>query len=266
MTDSELLAYMTRIGFDADATVSIETMSGLIFRHLCAIPYENIDPLCGIPVSLDTNSLYEKMVSRGRGGYCFEHNLLFAAVLRSLGFDVEVLSAQPRIATPRDQPAPTVHATLLVRMDGERWLVEVGGAGLTPTGPIRWIADIEQETPHDIRRVVEEHGRWFHQVLFEGVWKDVMEFSGVQMCLPDCEIANFYTSQHPDSPFRMKALCSLALPDGERLILSKGRFTHRTREGVARTFEVHEASTLRTVIEREFGICLPADAPLPPSF
>ncbi len=266
MTDSELHAYMARVDFSGEAIVSHETMAALTLRHLYSIPYENLDPLCGLPIFLDTKSLYEKMVCRRRGGYCFEHNLLFASVLKSLGFDVEVLSAQPRISTSRTQPGPTVHATLLVRLDGERWLVDVGGAGLSPTAPIRWVADIEQETPHDTRRVVEEDGRWFHQVLFEGAWKDVMEFSAKQMSMPDCEIANFYTSQHPESPFRTKALCALALPEGGRFILSKNRFTHRAKQEIVRTFEVKDAPMLRRVVEGEFGIHLPEGTHLPDAF
>lgn len=259
----DLEAYNKRIGFDGEPVPNLATLSELVFRHVCSIPFENVDVLLGKPINLDIASLQKKMILSKRGGYCYEQNGLFAEVLLAMGFDATVISARPRVIYARHETPPLSHASIRVMLDGESWLVDVGIGGMSMTAPIRIVEDEEQETPHDLRRIVREDGRFFVQVQLEGAWKDVAEFTGQEMPLIDRQVANFFTSQFPDSHFRKNAYCALALPNGDRLGLLGGKFTHRTKTGVARTYSVADAPNLARVLTEEFGIEIPEGATLP---
>jgi len=263
MTDPEFSIYVTRIGYRGNPTPTLETLNDLVFRHVCTIPFENADVLLDRPIELDPQALFAKLVLRRRGGYCYEQNGLFADVLQTIGFDAKILSARPRVVFTRDQTPPLSHATIVVKLDGERWLIDTGIGGLSPSAPVRWVENVEQQTLHDTRRVVKDDERWFQQVLVAEGWKDVMEFTGQEMPLPDREIANFFTSRHPKSHFRRNAYAALALPNGGRHTLLGGRFTHRVHGEVVRTFMVEKTTDLKKILEEEFLIELPEGAILP---
>src|SRR4051812_18295608 len=87
-------AYLRRIGYEGGCAPTLDTLRAVILRHTESIPFENLDPLLGRPVDLDAPALERKLVSEGRGGYCFEHNVLLRHVLEGLGFPVVGLSAR----------------------------------------------------------------------------------------------------------------------------------------------------------------------------
>ena len=120
----DLAAYLERIGYAAELRPDHATLAGLHLAHATHIPFENLDVLLGRPIRLDLPSLQAKLVAGGRGGYCFEQNLLFAAVLRQLGFAVTPLAARVRYRTT--QLLPRTHMLLLVRADGADWIADVG--------------------------------------------------------------------------------------------------------------------------------------------
>src|SRR5262245_43236005 len=95
MTDDsiDLAAYFERIGYDGSPSPTLETLQRLHACHAIAIAFENLDPLMGEPVSLDLAAISHKFLHAQRGGYCYEHNTFFQAVLRSLGFRVSGLAA-----------------------------------------------------------------------------------------------------------------------------------------------------------------------------
>jgi N-hydroxyarylamine O-acetyltransferase len=259
----DLNAYCKRIGFSGELAPTLPCLTALVFRHVCSIPFENVDVLVGRPINLDIDSLQRKLVLSKRGGYCYEQNGFFSEVLVAVGFDATVISARPRVIFARHETPPLTHASIRVTLDGVDWLVDVGIGGLSPSAPIRIVEDEVQDTPHDARRIVQDGGEFYLQVQLDGVWKDVLEFTGQAMPLPDRQVANFYTSQFPGSQFRKNAYCSLALANGDRLGLLAGKFTHRTKTGIARTFMVADARGLERVLTEEFGIEIPEGAILP---
>jgi N-hydroxyarylamine O-acetyltransferase len=93
-TSIDLDAYFQRIGYTGERTPTLATLQAIHLRHATAIPFENLTPLLHQPVRLDFASLQHKLVQSGRGGYCFEQNLLLLAVLRVLGFQVTGLAAR----------------------------------------------------------------------------------------------------------------------------------------------------------------------------
>ena len=140
----DLDAYLARIGYRERLDPTVETLRGLHFAHATQIPFENLDILLGRSIVLDLESLQKKLVERRRGGYCFEQNTLFAAVLESLGFAVTRLAARVRFGATSIRPRS--HMLLSVEIDGEPWLADVGfgGEGLLHPVPLDKANTIQQ--------------------------------------------------------------------------------------------------------------------------
>src|SRR4051812_12177646 len=150
----DLGAYFRRIGYSGERAPTRETLRVLHRRHAEAIPFENLDPLLGRPVRLDASSLEQKMVRDGRGGYCFEQNLLFFHALKALGFSVLGLAARVLWNVPEGVITPRSHMLLRVDVGDEPYIADVGFGGQVLTGPLRLEPDTEQATPHEPFRLL----------------------------------------------------------------------------------------------------------------
>lgn len=151
-------AYLERIGYHGDLQPTGRTLAALHRAHVNSIAFENLDVVAGRGVSVDLDDVQAKLVGRGRGGYCYEHNVLFAAVLERLGYRVDRLLA--RIGADHDRPRPRTHMTLHAHGDGHSWLADVGfGAGLLE--PLPW----GDRDPRD-------QGGWTYQLAGDaGTWE-----------------------------------------------------------------------------------------------
>lgn len=265
----DLDAYLARIGHRGDLAPTLSTLRALQFAHVQAIPFENLDVLLGRGISLDPAAVEHKLVHARRGGYCFEQNSLLLHVLLALGYEATPLSARVRLNRPREFTPPRTHMFVLVLLDGERWLCDVGVGGLSPTAPLRLDSELPQATLHEPRRLIR-HGAWtsgdrrdptacvFHQVQLGGEWQDVCEFTLEPMPAIDREVANWFTSAHPQSHFRNRLMAARATADG-RLTLLDREFTRRAADGSSQTTRLCDHDELLAVLRREFGIELPAD-------
>ncbi len=225
--DLDLDAYFARIDYRGPQTPTLEVLHAVTAAHVQAIPFENLDVLLGRPIQLDTGSLFRKLVTERRGGYCFEQNGLLLQVLCRLGFEAKPLSARVRLQRPRDYLPPRTHVFIRVDLGGQVWLTDVGVGGASLTSALRFRAGDEQATAHETRRLVKEGELWFHQVLYGADWQDVCEFTGEEMPPIDRELANWFTSTHPQSHFRNRLMVARALPEGRRLALLNRDFTIR---------------------------------------
>ncbi|NGO68903.1 arylamine N-acetyltransferase family protein, partial [Streptomyces boncukensis] len=129
----DLDAYLGRLGYTGDRTPTPETLGALHRAHVLSLRWDAIDSFLHHEVALDLATLQDKMVRRGRGGYCYEHVTLYAAALEALGFRFTAVSG--RIQLGAETPRPATHAMLLVELDGARWLSDVGFGG-SPLAPI----------------------------------------------------------------------------------------------------------------------------------
>ncbi|MEQ1502052.1 MAG: arylamine N-acetyltransferase [Myxococcota bacterium] len=265
--DSSLLErYFARIGYGGPTPPTVDTLHALALAHACAVPFENLDPWLGRPVSLRLDDVVAKLVLGGRGGYCFEQNGLMLEVLDALGFRVTPLSARVRVQRPRDYTPPRTHLFVRVDLADGPWLVDVGVGGLSVTAALRWTPDVVQDTPHEARRFVVDDGRWFHQVRLGDTWADVCEFTGEAMPPIDREVANWYTSTHPASSFRTRLVAARATPDGGRRTLADRLYTVRDADGVATVARLDAEDALRRVLTDAFGLTVPpGPIPMPPS-
>lgn len=258
-----IAAYLQRIGYDGPANTrpNLETLKRIQLNHACTIPFENLDVLLCKPISLDPQSIERKLVNTKRGGYCFEQNGFMIHVLQTLGYQVEPISARVRFASPRDFTPPRTHLFAKVTLDHIPWLVDVGVGGLTPTAPFRMDTHEPQHTPHDTRRVVRDEQRavWFHQVKLGDDWNDVCEFTGEHMPMIDRQVANWWTSTHPESKFRQSIMAAIASPDGSRHTLATRQYTHRRDGEVLESINIESSQQLMSILKERFGIELPMD-------
>ncbi len=255
----DLDAYFARIGYAGSRAPTLATLHALTAAHAQAIPFENLDVLLGRPIELGAEAVFDKLVRRGRGGYCFEQNGLFLQVLETMGFRVQPRGARVRIDRARAETPPRTHMFLQVELDGVRWLTDVGVGGLSLTSAIRLDVQGEQATPHEPRRIIREDGRWFHQALLGATWTDVYEFTYDDMPPIDREVANWFTSAHPGSHFKNRLIVARAAPDGRRLTLVNGELKIRGRDGRAEARPVASPEALLALLQAEFGLRFPAE-------
>jgi N-hydroxyarylamine O-acetyltransferase len=252
----DLDAYCRRIGHTDALHADLTTLRALVRAHVATIAYENIDPLLAVPVDLDLAAIEDKLVHGRRGGYCFEHNLLFRDVLRNVGFEVAGMLARVLWNRPADAMTAQTHMLLRVELDGQRYLVDVGFGALTPTGVLAMQADIEQATPHEPFRLLTGHGDWQLQVRLNGQWRALYRFD-LHTCEDiDYAVASYYASTHPDSPFTGKLVVARAAGD-HRLVLNNREFVIHARDGGTQRCSLPNAAQIRRVLETEFGIRLP---------
>jgi N-hydroxyarylamine O-acetyltransferase len=142
---------------------------------------------------------------------------------------------------------------LRVLLEGVDWITDVGVGGASLTAAIRFEPDVEQETPHETRRIVRDPGRFFHQARFGSEWVDVYEFTGELMPAIDREVANWFTSAHPDSHFKNRLIVARAGEGGRRYTLLDGEFKVRERNGHASARPL-DADELVRVLADDFGL------------
>lgn len=253
----DLKSYLRRINYSGELAPTFDVLNKITLAHAQAISFENIDAALNIPIQVSTDAIIDKLVTRNRGGYCFEQNGLLLWVLENLGFHARPISGRVRLRfTDRFQIGPRTHVFLRVDIGEETFFTDVGMGSASLTGALKFVEDLEQDTPHDTRRIVRDKELWYHQVRYDGVWKDACEFTMEEMPLIDREIANWYTSAHPQSHFRDRLVAARARENGERLALENFDFTIRPKNGVAVKTKISGHEELIEVLKTEFGLKL----------
>jgi N-hydroxyarylamine O-acetyltransferase len=220
----DLAAYLRRIGYDGDLAPTTGTLAGLHRAHVAAIPFENADIQLGHGVRVDLPSIADKLVHRGRGGYCFEHGQLLAAALVQLGYPVDRLLA--RVGGPHDA---RTHLVLRVHVAGEPWLADTGfGTGLIEPLPLR------DGAPHDqygwtYRLLAAGERYWQLQERQGDEWATCYQFDDTPQYPADVLVANHFTATYPDSSFVRQLVVIRKDPGGLRRLT--GRRLSITRPG-----------------------------------
>jgi N-hydroxyarylamine O-acetyltransferase len=211
--------------FDLDAYVERVGLSGrpglaeLHRAHVTSIPFENLDPHGGLPVSLEAEDLQRKLVGERRGGYCFEQNLLLKGALEALGWHVEPMLARVKLGAPPGVVRPRTHLVLRVQKDGGPWLADAGfGLGTLPE-PIPFGPGDVHELSGWRFRIAEDGFEHVLQTNGDSGWVDVYGFIPQPVPMSDIEVANWFTSAHPKSPFVTGVVVSTQRPDGTRVDL-----------------------------------------------
>ncbi len=248
-------AYFKRIGYAGSRAPTLETLSALHALHAAAISFENLDSLLKRRIHLDAASLQRKLVRDKRGGYCFEQNGLFAAALKSLGFDVTGLAARVYIKQTPGRIRRS-HMVLLVKLPEGPYIADVGFGGWALSGPLRLDDEREQETPHGPYRLLRGSDDFEEQTKVDGEWTTLYRFTLEEQLPQDYEVCNWYCSTHPDSGFTTMLMVA-RLPPGKRLGLMNNRFSIHYPDGKTERRELKSADEIAAVLENDFAIALP---------
>jgi len=251
--------WLSRIGYSGSRTPTLETLRGLIFGHAHAISYESLDIMLGRVPRLDVASLQKKMIVGGRGGYCFEQNMLFRAGLRSLGYNVTSLQGRVVRGLAMDAPRPAIHMLLVVHLTEGDYLADVGFGNLAPTAPLLLEPDIEQDTPHETMRFIDVGGELTLQSKLGDKWEHIYRVIPYPRYDAEYEITNWYTGTHPDAPYLSNMIAARPGPNRTRATLFNARVTVRGADGQAERRTLQGADQYRGVLRDMFGLNVPDD-------
>jgi N-hydroxyarylamine O-acetyltransferase len=253
----EIEAYLSRIKYSGPLDPHPATLRAVHVAHLQAVPFENLDIHLGRAIVLNLPALFEKIVTRRRGGFCYELNGLFAWLLQTLGFKVTLLSASDAQAGKNYGPEFD-HLTLLVECPAEgdapaHWLADVGW-GDSFCEPLRLDVSRDQEEglrAYRIDRLDRYHILW--QRNYAGQWEKQYRFTLEPRQFSDYEQMCWYHQTSLQSTFTKHRICSLATPRG-RISLDDQRLI--VTEHGKRQERVVGPDEYRAILESQFGINL----------
>lgn len=254
MSDGEKIqAYLNRIGFSGIPAMTYDSLQRLQRLHLQTIPYENLDIMRNIPLSLEPKDLFEKIVRRNRGGYCFELNGLFAWLLRMLGFTVtEYMS---RFLRDETEIPMRRHRVLRVHCGDGDYLCDVGVGGIIPRKPLLLRVGAVSEQGHERYKLEQED--FFGYVLYEwkrDTWNRLYSFTEEEQLNIDYVMPSFYCEKHPHSYFRTMDMVHIFTENGRKTIAGRElRIFSPSGVSVTNPATEHEYEALLRI---HFGIAL----------
>jgi N-hydroxyarylamine O-acetyltransferase len=250
----DLDAYFNRIGYSGDRQPTLDVLNALHLAHATHIPFENLDILLGRPIRLDLASLQAKLVAGHRGGYCFEHNLLFRAILEALGFAVKPLAARVRLGHPTVRAR--THMLLMATVANVPFIADVGFGGGGLLHPIPLVeAQPVRHYAWDFRLAREGSG-WVLQSLSDGQWMDLYAFTLERQYRIDYEVANYYVSTHPDAQFTQGLFVQQATPEARYFLHAHTLTVDRGPDGETVLTLTDNAERL-AVLAETFGLHFP---------
>jgi arylamine N-acetyltransferase len=255
----DLTSYFGRIGYDGSTQPDLDTLRSVVAAHGRSIPFENLDPLLGIPVGdLSVAALADKLVTRRRGGYCYEHNGLLGYALDELGYGVERLAGRVVWMAEPDGPLPArTHNALAVTVPGEagRYLVDVGFGGQTLSSPIRLQPGPVQHTRHEPYRLLNRDDEYELTAQIRGEWQALYRFTTTPQPRIDLEVGSWYVSTHPGGIF-VVGLSAALVTDDARINL-RGRNLAIHRDGETERIRFDTAAQVLDALTEQFGINIP---------
>lgn len=280
MTD-RLAAYLDRIGLADAPPPTSAGLAAILTAHRRAIAFENLDIRLGRGIRIDSNSVFDKLVTRRRGGYCFEQNRLLADMLRVMGFTLRPLLARVRLGAPAEQVTVRSHVTLLVTLDGQPWIAEAGfGGSDLPALPLEHGAEATSPdgARHRLRKIGEAgalSGAWLleragpHSATDGRAqphedWQPQYSFDLAHVAPDDLEQCNHWTATRPGTRFTSLHIASIVLPGGFAALTDRALTLHRdhikTERAIATPAEY--AAVLRETFRLDFSDIEAAALPL----
>jgi N-hydroxyarylamine O-acetyltransferase len=246
-------SYLKRIGLDAFATIP-----ELHRAHATTIGFENFDSFQGLPVNLDAAALEDKLVLRGRGGYCFEHNLLLRAALESFGIvEVDLLLARVRngVETSVREQGPLNHLVLRAVVDRVPYLADVGFGSDGPLDPIPFAVGAEVDQSGWRYRLVADGAELVLQSVKDGEWRDLYGFRPEPVPMIDVEVANWFTATHPTSPFVTNLIVGARREDRSLMLVANAHAVLLERPvGHGSTTTDLDLAVVPNVLAERFGV------------
>ena len=255
--DSKINRYLLKIGYQGDARASLDTLRELQSLHLQHIPYENLDILNGRLLSLKTDDLYQKMILKQRGGYCFELNGLYKELLVSLGYPVTQYAG--RYLTKPGLGQLRKHRVLVVEIDGTRFITDVGYRSEQPRCPLELKPDkIQTDGFSQYKLRVDSFYGWVIMQREIGKdWRNLYAFTEEPQLDMDFIMPSFYCERHPTSPFINTLKLSIFTADSTCSLVDDQYYVYQN----ARVIETKTVSEdkVRDILLQKFYIDVPKD-------
>lgn len=262
----ELDAYLQRIGMPARPTLDAAGLARMQLAHRLAIPFENLDVILGRGVAIDGASVFAKLVTARRGGYCFEQNRLFLDALLALGFAARAVMARTWLGA--DGVQPLTHTLSLVAIDGAEWIADPGfGGSYSPPMPL--LDGAEATAPDGARFRLEADDELGWILLRDGDLATTdgrgrgagflrqYSFTTARVWDADMAMGNHWTSAWPGSRFRARRIVSIVLPHGFASLTDRH---YRRKAGTTVTAgEIDDPRVYRMRLSLMFGIDLSVD-------
>jgi N-hydroxyarylamine O-acetyltransferase len=261
--DISLEAYLDRVGLSIDGSYgpNIETLKILQLAHMQNIPFENLDVAHGHAISMSVDDVFNKLVHQKRGGYCFEHNTLFGAMLSTLGFSVtdqlaRVLWNKP----PCLQPFSHIVLQVETAVDGIKYLVDVGFGGMGSSAPLFYDSQVAQETA-DGRYLICHNGESegmtgdnrVIKVDVDGTWVDMMCVRMASTPTVDLEQVNWFSCTHPTAMWK-SCLFAARMIGTERHHVMNNTYCVRKPSGERIFTRVESVNALLDLLNSVFGL------------
>lgn len=256
LSEDNIHNYLAHVSIQQAPEVSFDFLKDLQNGHLGAFPFSNLGVLLQENLSLGSQVLFERVVTKRRGGYCFEQNKVFSEILKYLGFQCEIVLG--RVLLNRNIDVPRTHRITRVTMDNSRYLVDVGFGPLCPREPLLLDSDKPQDQGDAIYRIVQPgQDRYLLQKQETDGWFTLYSFDNGMYTEADCLCGHHYASTHPEATFVNNLVISLKSYEDVRL-LRNGEF-HRVQARDTAITEISSKDHLGAILRQEYGFELTSD-------
>ena len=253
----ELAGYLERIKYKGTVYVDLLTLRSLLHQHLFHIPFETLDIYHHVPITLQMDSLYRKVILHNRGGYCYELNVLFHRLLSLCGFNVSMIAG--RLLHGHEYGPAFEHMALVVELDGSKWLIDAGYGdfSLRPLAILPGAVQTDGRTYYQVSEMVVDG----QSCLGVAKWNDSKQsfktayiFTLTPRVLAEFSAMNHYHQTSPHSHFARSLICSLPTATG-RISMINNKLI-RTEDGHKQVKAIRDEAHRGELLEKYFQLDL----------
>lgn len=246
-----LQSYISDLGLAIPVPLDMGFVESLQATHIARYSFNSLAVVMGEDISLNLEDISQKIVKRGLGGYCFEHNKLTFELLKALGYDVKLVMA--RVLKNQEQEVPRTHRFTLLNHDGRQYLVDTGFGGDCPITPLLLQPDVLQKSGNDVYRIVAKpEGEYDLQILKQGDYYTMYRFDLAVYTDADCLAGNFYSHRYPMAGFVNNLM--VGLKDASRTIFLMNHELMERQQGDLKKRVLSSPNDLYQVLTNTFGL------------
>ncbi|MES2308546.1 MAG: arylamine N-acetyltransferase [Verrucomicrobiota bacterium] len=251
MSDLDLKAYFSRIGYKGFSSPTLKTLKSIQQKQARTIPFENLDVLWNRTIDIDLASVQKKLIQKKRGGYCFEQNMILCEVLIALGFSVKMLTARAMYRVPAGVVRPRTHMIMRVSLPEGDYLADAGFGGLSLPEPLKFEMGVEQKTSHGLYRMIEAGDEIEIEAVVGSNWEKLYCIASNEQIFEDYLLQNWYIYAHPQSHFRPNLMVARVANEG-RYALQNLNWSFYPLTGSIEKKKLESVQELLEVLKKDF--------------
>lgn len=247
--------YLKRIGIEnIENECSLAVLEKLQYAHLTTVPYENLDLIHGVPLSLKVEDIYKKVVENHRGGYCFEVNCLFEWLLKEFGFKTTAYFA--RFWRGSEGVPMKRHRIVRAELADGSYICDVGIGSKAPKFPLKLVADEVQSGYGESYKIVRDKDfGWMVYEFTKGEWQKYYSFNEIPAEEIDFVTTSYYCEVHPESLFNKTHIISVKTEYG-RLTINDRDYKEFTGDDITFVEENMSDARIKEVLKEKFGLAI----------